>query len=71
MHIYFVISTIIGWLFLSKMQKSSGIIFFSTIGNYIFIKLLIALCIGWLITPFYILYLIIKMFVSRNNTGSK
>ncbi|CAM4344356.1 hypothetical protein FHS16_002511 [Paenibacillus endophyticus] len=58
MELYIVISSIFGWLFISKLQRS--FIIFTTISNYIVVKAILSVLIGWALMPFYLISYLFK-----------
>ncbi|WP_372663789.1 hypothetical protein [Cohnella sp.] len=57
--VYVLLSIPFGWAFISKLQKNITV--FTTISNYIVYKIILSTFIGWAVTPFYLIYYIIKM----------
>ena len=61
MPIYALIATICGWHIISKFQ--GNFVIFTTISNYITMKLMFSFILGVFITPFYVAYLLLKLVV--------
>lgn len=61
MPIYAVVATICGWYIISKFQ--GNFVIFTTISNYIVMKLIWSFILGVFITPFYGAYLLLKLVV--------
>lgn len=66
--IYYIIATVVGWIFLSNLQRKSGVVIFAAIDKYIVIKIILSLIIGIFITPFYLIYLILKALLSSKSS---
>lgn len=58
-NLYVLISIPFGWATLSKIQK--GFVIFGAIDQYIIMKFILSFCIGWAVTPFYMLAFIFKI----------
>jgi hypothetical protein len=59
---------IAAWSLLSYLQDSMGFLYFGTLTNYLVLKLVIAVGLGWIIIPVGLLCLIFKgVFGSKNN----
>ena len=69
-NIYGILSIPFGWIFISKIQRN--FVIFTTIGNYVIVKLIFATFTGWLVTPFYVLGFIYRIFTcNKSNRKSK
>ena len=61
MQIYLVIATICGWHFISKLQ--GNFVIFTTLGDYLITKFMASFILGSFITPFYLIYLTVKIVI--------
>lgn len=52
-----------GWIFISKLQRNYVI--FTSISNYIIVKLILATVTGGFVAPFYIISFIFKVFFRK------
>lgn len=67
-NIYYIVATIVGWIFLSNLQRKSSIVIFAAIDKYIVAKVILSLIIGIFITPFYLIYIILKALLSSKSS---
>ncbi|SFS44975.1 hypothetical protein SAMN04488601_101734 [Paenibacillus sp. 453mf] len=56
---YVLLSIPFGWAFISRLQRNVTV--FTSISNYIVYKIIISTFIGWAVTPFYLVYYIMKI----------
>lgn len=66
---YALLSIPFGWMFISKLQRN--FVIFTSVSNYIIVKLILATFTGWIVTPFYILSYIFKMFFRKKAKKGK
>ena len=53
-----LIYAIFSWMAVTKIQNSSGIVFFASLSDYFLKKLMICLFLGWLAIPISLLMLL-------------
>lgn len=62
---YALLSIPFGWMFISKLQRN--LVFFTSISNYILMKLVLSTVTGGFVAPFYVFGFIFKLFFKKKS----